>query len=116
MSGFIFLLSPIFLIYTNSGDISLLWIPLTQWLASSALWEQKFSKRKTLLLWTILSFLSITFCFIKDRLLFYFGFESYYHPIVLYIYLGFPTSLFWWVYRVLSLTQKNRFADWFNRR
>ena len=115
MTGFIFFFSPIFAVYKYSGHTSLFIIPLTQWAVSSVLWKQKFSQRKSILLWSLLSFLLIAFCFIRDRLMTYFGFELYYHSIISYIYIGIPTTIFWWVYRVLSLTQKNRFADWINR-
>lgn len=115
MTGFIFFFSPIFAVYKYSGDTSLLIIPLTQWAVSSVLWKQKLSKRKILFLWMVLSILLIVFCFIRDRLMFYFGFELYYHSIPTYIYIGVPTTIFWWVYRVLSLKQKNRFVDWLSR-
>ena len=109
MTGFIFLLSPIFAVYRYSGDSSILiTVPLTHWAVSSILWEQQFDKRKTLMLWGVLSVLLVIFCLLRDRMLVLFGLGRYYHSISTYIYIGLSSTLYFALLETLKANQKKK--------
>lgn len=95
MIAFILFFTPLFAIYSLGGGLGFVFIVLAQWMLSRKLWAQQFSTKKTLILWVSMSFLIILAVFLRDRVVSYFGKESWYHPITYYIYPGLA-STFWW--------------------
>jgi hypothetical protein len=101
--------TPLYSIYDTSSLYFVI-IVLTQWLLSRLLWNQQFGKKKTLLLWILMSILLVVTVFLRDRVVFYFGKEMWYHPISYYIYVGVASTFWWAMVSMLVSKQKKELS------
>lgn len=99
--------TPLFSVYKYSDGLAFVVIVLVQLMLSRLLWSQRFNKKKTLLLWVLMSILLIVTVFFRDRVVFYFGWGEWYHPISYYIYIG-VASTFWWAMVSMLATKKKK--------
>lgn len=77
------------------GDsLSFVHIVTVQLLLAHQLRKLKFVIKKRFSLWALMSLLLLLTVFIRDRIVFAFGFEGWYHSIVYYISIG-TASTFW---------------------
>ena len=98
---------PLLVIY-GGDSLTFVHIVIVQLLLARQLWKLKFDFEKTLSLWIFMSLLLVLTVFIRDRIVFHFGFEGWYHSVMYYIYIG-TASTFWWA-MVNMLAMRNKRA------
>lgn len=96
---------PILVIY-RGDSLTFVHIVIVQLFLARQLWKLKLHLEKTLLLWVLMSVILILTVFVRDRIVFHFGFEGWYHSIMYYIYIGVASTFWWAMVNMLAMRNK----------